>query len=171
MNNFWIVVDTVRIPDALKQLKTIAVLDTVLPLYAGSNFDYLIDQSPLLINLGSNDSVLDKWSTQLLFDSSSVIFALEQNMDGYVLLNHLQNLLSVKIDQTAFLFRFYVNSIWEQVANELNEQDIHAILGPASGLYWVDRVLKVQSFHKQDTGQSLPETPYHLTSSIFKQWV
>ncbi|MFH0265071.1 DUF4123 domain-containing protein [Vibrio rumoiensis] len=171
MNNFWIVVDTVRIPDALKQLKTITVLDTVLPLYAGSDFDYLIDQSPLLINLGLNDSVLDKWSTLPLFDTSSVIFALEQNMDGYVLLNHLQNLLSVKIDQTAFLFRFYVNSIWEQVANELNEQDIHTILGPARALYWADSALKIQSFSQQYIKPSLLDTPYHLTSSIFKQWV
>ncbi|MGO2343115.1 DUF4123 domain-containing protein [Vibrio litoralis] len=172
MNNFWIAVDTVRIPGALKQLKTIAELDTVLPLYAGSDFDYLIDQSPLLINIGSNESVLDKWRILPLFDSSSVVLTLNKNTDAYELLNHLQNLLSVSIDQTAFLFRFYVNSIWEQVASELNEQDIHTILGPASGLYWVDDSQQIHSFHQQSTSdKENAETPYRLTSSIFKQWV
>lgn len=177
MDNFWIVVDTVRIPDALKQLKAVINLDTVLPLYAGSDFDYLIDQSPLLINLGSNDSVLDKWRSLSLFDSSSVVITLNKNIDAYELLNHLQNLLSVKIEQTAFLFRFYVNHIWEQAENKLNEQDIHTILGPANGLYWVDGSQQVHSFHQQSTydeenvRKSLLETPYRLTSSIFKQWV
>lgn len=174
MDNFWIVVDIVRIPDALKQLKAVINLDTVLPLYAGSDFDYLIDQSPLLINLGSNDSVLDKWRSLSLFDSSSVVITLNKNIDAYELLNHLQNLLSVKIEQTAFLFRFHVNSLWEQVAHVLNDKDIDTILGPSSGLYWIDSAQQVRSFHQQSTSyqqHSLPEVPYHLTSSIFKQWV
>ncbi|WP_186294833.1 DUF4123 domain-containing protein [Vibrio algivorus] len=176
MNNFWIVVDTVRIPDALKQLKMIAVLETVLPLYAGSDFDYLIEQSPLVINLGSDGTILEKWRTWSLFDSSSVIFTMDAEVDQYQLLDHLQALLTVKIEQTEFLFRFYTNVLWQQVAADLNHEDMATILGPASRLYWVDSSQNVQSFHKVHDKEKMQEKadetrPYHLTSSIFKQWV
>lgn len=88
----------------------------------------------------------------------------------------MQALLTVKIEQTEFLFRFYTNVLWQQVAVDLNHEDMATILGPASRLYWVDSSQNVQSFHKVHDKKKMQEKadetrPYQLTSPIFKQWM
>lgn len=173
-DNFWLVVDTTRIPDALNKVMEMVNIEQIMPLYAGSNFDYLIDQSPLVINLGSDDTILEKWRTCPLFDSSSVIFIMNADVDQYQLLEHLQALLTVKIKQTEFLFRFYTNVLWLQVGSDLNQDDMNTILGPTSRLYWVDTAQNIQSFHKvpdKKKEQANKVRPYQLSSPIFQQWM
>ncbi|HHB0951752.1 TPA: DUF4123 domain-containing protein, partial [Vibrio cholerae] len=99
--NYWLVVDTIRIPDAISVITNKMKVEQAIVLFAGSDFDYLQDKSPLLLNIGSHSAVLEKWLTLPNFDSSSVIFELDSRHDGFEFTEYLQSLLQVKIDNKA----------------------------------------------------------------------
>lgn len=96
--NYWLLVDTVRIPDAYTIINKEILIKESVPLFQGCNFEYLLDQSPLLINLGQDKSILDKWKSLPYFDSSSVMFAVNETVDTSTLLSHLHKLLIIQVD-------------------------------------------------------------------------
>ncbi len=171
--NYWLIVDTVRIPDAINILNQHMAVEQALPLFAGSDFDYLLESSPLVVNLGHHASVLETWQTLPYFDSSSIILELELNQSSEALMTHLQSLLQVYINQETFLLRFYSNTLWNKVASSLNEADIITLSGPARAIYWMDETHTVQYLYQPHTAQSRFEQtpPYSLTSPVFKQWL
>ncbi|MEK6213356.1 MAG: DUF4123 domain-containing protein, partial [Vibrio fluvialis] len=61
--NYWLVVDTIRIPDAISVIANEMKVEQAIVLFAGSDFDYLKDKSPLVLNIGSNSAVLEQWLT------------------------------------------------------------------------------------------------------------
>ncbi|WP_038174620.1 DUF4123 domain-containing protein [Vibrio pacinii] len=168
--NYWLVVDTIRIPDAINVLTRNMVVQQAIVLFAGSDFDYLNDQSPLVVNLGSDKAVLDKWLTLPYFDSSSVIFELDASQDGSAFNEHLQSLLQVKIDNKACFLRFYTNAFWNQTASQLNDIDIVTLLGSAQAIHWVNHAHQRQTLHHSPIKPEQSQ-PFTLTSPIFKQWV
>ncbi|MDE1222122.1 DUF4123 domain-containing protein [Vibrio aestuarianus] len=168
--NYWLVVDTIRIPDAIDVLTRNMAVQQAIVLFAGSDFDYLNDQSPLVVNLGSDKTALDKWLTLPYFDSSSVIFELDASQDGSAFSEHLQSLLQVKIDNKACFLRFYTNVFWNQAASQLNDIDIATLLGSAQAIHWVNHARQRQTLHHSPI-QPEQSQPLTLTSPIFKQWV
>lgn len=168
--NYWLVVDTIRIPDAISVIANEMKVEQAIVLFAGSDFDYLKDKSPLVLNIGSNSAVLEQWLTLPNFDSSSVIFELDSRYDGFEFTDYLQSLLQVKVDSKACFLRFYTNAFWNQTASQLNDIDIATLLGPAQAIHWVDTAHNKQILH-YPVQVSEPSQAFNLTSPIFKLWV
>ncbi|MBY7808312.1 DUF4123 domain-containing protein [Vibrio fluvialis] len=168
--NYWLVVDTIRIPDAISVIANEMKVEQAIVLFAGSDFDYLKDKSPLVLNIGSNSAVLEQWLTLPNFDSSSVIFELDSRYDGFEFTDYLQSLLQVKVDSKACFLRFYTNAFWNQTASQLNDIDIATLLGPAQAIHWVDTAHNKQILH-YPVQVSESFQAFNLTSPIFKLWV
>lgn len=168
--NYWLVVDTIRIPDAISVIAKHMPIEQAAVLFAGSDFDYLKDKSPLVMNLGSEGAVFDKWLKLPYFDSSSVIFELDASQDGSAFIEYLQSLLQVKIDNKACFLRFYTNAFWNQTASQLNDIDITTLLGPAQAIHWVDEAHQRQTLQHSPVQFEHPQI-FNLTSPIFKLWV
>ncbi|PST95996.1 UDP-N-acetylmuramyl peptide synthase [Photobacterium iliopiscarium] len=171
--NYWLLVDTVRIPDAYTIINKEILIKESVPLFQGCNFEYLLDQSPLLINLGQDKSILDKWKSLPYFDSSSVMFAVNETVDTSTLLSHLHKLLIIQVDGKKMLFRYYTNALWNQIENkELMLQDIAILLGPAQAWYWINNEQQIQSIKQENIHYQLGKTDsYALLSACFTQWV
>ncbi|MGF1911827.1 DUF4123 domain-containing protein [Vibrio kasasachensis] len=169
-NNFWLVVDTVRIPDALDIVRKEISIEQGLRLFAGSDLDYLIDQSPWVLNLGSEPSALQCLSLPD-FSSSSVVFELSQYCDETTFLTHLQSVLLANIESHPCLLRFYTSAFWQPIKNQLNEADLNTLLGPTTSVVWRDNANQQQQIIQREMQKVLPATPYVLTSDIFKSWV
>ncbi|MGT0150346.1 hypothetical protein ACT691_16550 [Vibrio metschnikovii] len=54
-------VDTVRIPDAMEVVNQHFTVQYASPLFAGSEFSHLLELSPLLIHIGHDASVRERW--------------------------------------------------------------------------------------------------------------
>ncbi|KJF99852.1 hypothetical protein UB35_20410 [Photobacterium angustum] len=171
--NYWLLVDTVRIPDAFLIVNNAFSIEQNIALFKGCDFEYLIDQSPLLVNLGQDKSALDKWKAMPYFDSSSVMFAVDASVETNTLLNHLQKLLIIQVDGKKMLFRYYTNVMWEQIESDqckVSPQDLATLLGPAKALYWTDEEQHIKSIQQENIHfQYSPTGHYALVSTCFKQ--
>lgn len=163
--NYWLVVDTIRLPDAIEVLKRKFVLERVLPLFANSSFEYALDKSPMVVNLGSERSMALSALSLMGFDSSAVIFEVSDHIQPESLLIHLQSLLLVNINQHSTFLRFYTRVFWDNYASALNDADKNTLLGFASAVDWVSASHQRRSLSRPDGERAMP--PYSLTSSIF----
>ena len=109
---YWLLVDTLRVQDAYTQIIETLVIKNSVPLFKGSDFDYLLEQSPLLVELGPDTDVLNKWLSLPFLNINSVIFKVDENVHQDELLSHLQALLIAYIDGHKMLFRYYTNAMW-----------------------------------------------------------
>ncbi len=165
--NYWLVVDTVRIPDAIDVLKNNITIEQALPLYAGSDFSYALEQSPFVVNLGADREAALSCLSLNGFDSSAVIFEIDTSCHIDTLMTHLQSLLVVLVDKKRIYLRFYAPSFWETFAASLTDTDIRTLLGPTHAVHWVNSAYQYQSLSRPDGESATP--PYALNSPIFKQ--
>ncbi|MDA0385195.1 DUF4123 domain-containing protein [Vibrio owensii] len=165
--NYWLVVDTIRIPDAIDVLKDNIAIQQALPLYAGSDFDYALEQSPFVVNLGTDRTAALSCLSLTGFDSSAVIFEIDSSCHVDALMFHLQSLLVVLVDKRRIYLRFYTPPFWEAFAASLTDADIRTLLGPAHAVHWVNSAYQYQSLSRPEGESGTP--PYALNSPIFKQ--
>nr|WP_241739413.1 DUF4123 domain-containing protein [Vibrio parahaemolyticus] len=165
--NYWLVVDTIRIPDAIDVLKANIAIQQALPLYAGSDFDYALEQSPFVVNLGADRAAALSCLSLAGFDSSAVIFEIDASCHVDALMFHLQSLLVVFVDKKRIYLRFYTPPFWETFATALVDNDIRTLLGPAHAIHCISSTHQQQSLSRPDGESAIP--PYTLTSPIFKQ--
>jgi hypothetical protein len=173
---YWLLVDTLRVQDVYTQIIETLVIKNSVPLFKGSDFDYLLEQSPLLVELGPDTDVLNKWLSLPFLNINSVIFKVDENVHQDELLSHLQALLIAYIDGHKMLFRYYTNAMWCDVKKnkmELDPLDLIVLLGPAQSFYWVDDKQQIQSISRT----LIPYVQYKslavctLISPYFKQWI
>ncbi|EIO4563426.1 DUF4123 domain-containing protein [Vibrio parahaemolyticus] len=163
--NYWLVVDTIRLPDAIEVLKRQYALEHVLPLFANSSFEYALDKSPMVVNLGTERSIALSALSLKGFDSSAVIFEVSGHIQAESLLAHLQSLLLVNINQQPTFLRFYTRVFWDKYASALNDADKNTLLGVAKAVDWMSASHQRCSISRPDGKKVVP--PYSLTSSIF----
>lgn len=163
--HYWLVVDTIRLPDAIDALKRKYALERVLPLFANSSFEYALDKSPMVVNLGSERAMALSVLSLTGFDSSAVIFEVSDHIQAESLLAHLQALLLVNINQHPTFLRFYTQVFWDKYASALNDADKNTLLGVAKAVYWMSASHQRCSLSRPDGERAVP--PYSLTSSIF----
>ncbi|GAB2660107.1 DUF4123 domain-containing protein [Vibrio panuliri] len=167
--NYWLIIDTVRVPDALEVLSQFAPFQNVFRLFATANLQHLIEHSPLVLNLGTDKAVLECLSFED-FDTSSVVFALDEQCDEEGFLVHLQQLFLAHIDSKPSVLRFYSGSFWQPIYQDLDDDDISTLLGPARAVIWFANSERHQlDFLGAIT--ALPQQPYVLMSDIFNTWV
>ncbi len=165
--NYWLVIDMVRVPDALALLSQQVVIEQVYPLYAGSSFSYALELSPMLVNVGSDrDRALSTLSLPDIH-SSAVLFEVSGETEMATFIAHLQAMLLVYVNNQQRFTRFYTNEFWDANALALNEKDKCTLLGSADTVYWLSSVKQCQSLSRPDGDR--PSAPYYLTSPIFKQ--
>lgn len=165
--DYWLIVDTVRIPDAFIELNEVLTIIESKSLFTKSKFEHLLNQSPLMLKIKADEAALNAWLNLPDFTSSSVAFVVAaQEQSSFI--HHLQQLLSVNINGKKMLFRYYTNVIWQQTATQLLDEDIQTILGPASVLIWGDEQLQAQSLVRLSSPIDIEQ--YHLISPIFLAW-
>ena len=169
-SDYWLIVDTVRIPDVMDVLREKASIKRSLRLFAGSDLEHLIEQSPLIINLGQTPDIRQYLSLPG-FSSSSVVFELSQECDEKKSLTHWQTLLLANIESHPCLLRFYTPAFWQPIKNELNDADLKTLLGPSTSVIWINENGQLEQVIQREKQEALPKTPYILTSEIFKSWV
>lgn len=165
--NYWLIVDVIRLPDAVEVLTQHLALEQVIPLYAGTMFDSVLEFSPILMNLGSSRQTALSCFTLKGFDSSAVVFEVSDHIHADAFLAHLQSLLIVNIGRHPMMLRFYTNAFWEAYAQDLNDSDKLLLLGEASAVNWLSSNQRLQILSRPEGRNVTP--PYALTSSIFKQ--
>ena len=161
MHNYWLVVDTLRITQAIKKVTDSFDVKKAMPLYAGTQLSYLNEFSPHVFNVGSEKSVLQVWSALEHFDTSSVMFYVDSEQ-GADFLVHLQNLLIVNIDRTPTFLRFYTRSFWQAHSMKLTPQDVNTLLGVSSAVYWHENE-ELKSMSHQSSG-TVSEYKLQLTA-------
>ena len=167
--DYWLVVDTIRIPDAMEIVRQTTPIHYSLQLFSGDKLEHLIEHSPLVLNLGADEAALECLSLKY-FDSSSVIFELPQQCDELAFLQHLQAVFLANIGQTPSMLRFYTNAFWQPIYQDLISEDVNTLLGPTNAVTWlIEGVL--QRLEKPEINNTLPEQSYVLTSDIFNLWV
>ncbi|MGR5240964.1 DUF4123 domain-containing protein [Photobacterium damselae] len=171
--NYWLLVDTVRIPDAFSIIQDAIDISDYTSLFQGCDFEYLIEQSPLLINLGNNFEALEFWGKLDYFNSSSIMLEVGQGINDDTLIEHLQKLLIVSISGKKMLFRYYTNVIWEQIDVEsLVPQDIYTLLGPVNRLFWLTQNNKLSQLENSESNDEIACTEQlTLISPVFDKWV
>ncbi|NRD72202.1 DUF4123 domain-containing protein [Shewanella sp. VB17] len=167
----WILVDTLRVPNAMQKAYEHEALPELRKLFQNSQFEYLLDQSPVLFNISANSSLLPILTTSFAWRSSAVIFSVPNSTSIELLTEHLINLMTVNMLDKPMLFRCYNNAVWMQVANKLNAADINSLLGPAVGLSWVNEQGAIESLFRSPAMAELAATPYRLQSDIWHKWM
>ena len=109
---YWLIVDTIRVKDAEIMVRKAFDIKNSIPLFKGCQFEHLLPQSPLLVELGPDTDVLNKWLSLPFLNINSVIFKVDENVHQDELLSHLQALLIAYIDGHKMLFRYYTNAMW-----------------------------------------------------------
>ncbi|ODS10573.1 DUF4123 domain-containing protein [Vibrio scophthalmi] len=168
---YWVVVDAVRLPDCITDLKSFGLIHGSWALFGNSEFQHLIEQSPWVVNIGSDKSQLLSCLSLEGFDSSAVVFELEETQSRDALQSHLHALLLPSIFNNPTFIRFYSPTFWRPIVNELTSRDVLTLLGPSSAVYWMSAEGELQQIQKTKGETSLPKKPYYLNSAIFKSWV
>ncbi|ELU8562365.1 DUF4123 domain-containing protein [Vibrio parahaemolyticus] len=163
---YWLVVDTLRVPDAMDVLKSHCSVEQAFALYAGSALDYALDKSPMVVDLGSHREA--SLSCLLLpgFATSAVVFDVTESVSAQKWRSHLQSISLVEIDRQPMMVRFYTDAFWEAYAQGLNDSDKRVLLGDASAVNWLSSNQRLQTLSRPEGENATP--PYALTSSIFK---
>ncbi|EKO3962681.1 DUF4123 domain-containing protein [Vibrio fluvialis] len=169
VKNYWLVVDRIRIPDAVDVINNHMKIYHAELLFSGTMYDYMLEQSPLLINLGHDRQVLESWKRLESFDSSSIIFEIDSNVDENKIIEHLQSLLQVRIEKSPFLLRYYTSNFWLKFSHQLNEMDINTLLGEANAIYWIDQDSQLNMLSSTIRCSDTESISYSLTSTVFKQ--
>lgn len=168
--SLWLVIDKIRVPNILQQLQQQGFDGNITELFAGSAFDYMLAQSPILVPIKQHSALLSWWQSQPIFNSSSVLFSAPVDIDDATLVAHLQQLLIVHIQGRPILLRYYAGEFWQSLAPHISAEDIDVLLGPFTHLYWLDKQLQRHDLSHTATS-TLPSSPYVLQSPIFSTWL
>lgn len=163
---YWLVVDTLRVPNAMDAIKSHLPVQQAFALYAGSAFDYALDKSPMVVDLGSHREVALSCLSLPGFATSAVVFDVAESVSVDKWRSHLQSILLVDIDRQPIMVRFYTDAFWEAYALGLNDSDKRVLLGEASAVNWLSSNQRLQTLSRPEGENATP--PYALTSSIFK---
>lgn len=173
---YWLIVDTVRVKDAEIRVRKTFDIKNSIPLFKGCQFEHLLPQSPLVIEIGAQERVLATWQSLSLLNINSVMFKVSETVHQHEWLSHLQKLLIVTADGHKMLFRYYTNSIWldmKQREETLVSQDIATLLGPASSLFWLDNAQQQHAIRQTLLPDYVKTSSAHYTfiSPYFQQWI
>ena len=173
---YWLIVDTIRVKDAEIMVRKAFDIKNSIPLFKGCQFEHLLPQSPLVIELGAQESVLTTWQSLPLLNMNSVMFKVSETVHQHEWLSHLQKLLIVTVDGHNMLFRYYTNGIWldmKQRGETLLAQDIASLLGSASSLLWVDNAQQQHAIYQTLPPDCVQTSSAHYTfiSPYFQQWI
>ena len=173
---YWLIVDTIRVKDAEIMVRKAFDIKNSIPLFKGCQFEHLLPQSPLVIELGAQESVLTTWQSLPLLNMNSVMFKVSETVHQHEWLSHLQKLLIVTVDGHNMLFRYYTNGIWldmKQRGETLLAQDIASLLGSASSLLWVDNAQQQHAIYQTLPPDCVQISSAHYTfiSPYFQQWI
>jgi hypothetical protein len=168
---YWIVVDAVRLPDAMDALTSASLVVQAWPLFEQSDFEHLIEQSPWVVNIGQDKSQLTSCFTLPGFDSSAVAFELDERHSVEALRHHMHALLLPYIDNKPTFLRFYAPTFWRPISEQLNPKDVVTLLGPASAVFWMSNTGQLNHIQKPENDNTLPQRPYYLHSAILTSWV
>ncbi len=165
----YLIVDAVRVPD----IQTLAYQHEPAPdlklLYAHSPLEHLAEASPVVFTFTGEQSLVALLEDDVVLRSSSVVVSFIPSKDEREILDHLRSLMIVKINNHLTLFRFYSAAFWEQVKNDIQQQDIDTILGPLSQLCWCRDDKSWQSFRHEP--QALASPPFDFVSNIIAEQV
>lgn len=166
--HYWLLVDAVRISDAAQLIQEHFSIQQILPLYAGTPFDYLLEQSPYLVNMGADIANVETWRTLSYFDTSSVIFAVDDKTCADDFITHLQSMLKIEVAGQVLCLRFQSQRFWDAVLAQANMDDITQCLGPSKGVCWFNSDDVPVCLYKPNPFMPV-EGEQH--DSVFKQWV
>ncbi len=165
----FLIVDAVRAPD----IKALAYRHEAEPdltlLYADSPLEHLAQASPVIVTFTGASPLIAFLEEDFALRSSCIIASFMASNSDDDILTHLRNLMIVKIKNNLTLFRFYSAAFWEQVKNDIQQQDIHTILGPLSQLSWCSDDKSWHTF--QHEPEALAPSPFQLTSTIIAEQV
>lgn len=167
---YWLVIDTVRIPDAMEVVNQHFTVQYASPLFAGSEFSHLLELSPLLIHIGHDASVRERWPFLVRghFSSSAVLCHVPESVSSNQLLTHWHSILQVTLNHQRYFIRPYSPMFWRNHAAQLNQDDQSILLGPIQALEWINAQQQVQSV--LNPALEVKQTsPYTLTSPVFNE--
>ncbi|HBC3509025.1 TPA: DUF4123 domain-containing protein [Vibrio parahaemolyticus] len=166
MMKHWLVVDTLRVPNAMDVLNSHLSVEQAFALYAGSAFDYALDKSPMVLDLSRHRETALSCLSLPGFATSAVVFEVAESVPVDEWIAHLKSLLVVDIDRQPMMVRFYSPAFWEAYAQGLNDSDKRVLLGEASAVHWLSDNQQIHTLSRPEGERMTP--PYVLTSSIFK---
>ncbi|NVJ62120.1 MAG: DUF4123 domain-containing protein [Gammaproteobacteria bacterium] len=166
----WLVVDAIRMPDIEEQAYKHEPYPELLKLFSGSHFEHLIDISPVVFNFSGSKELVELLTNDFAMRTSSVIFTFDEQKNEEERFKHLQNLLTVTIENNITFFRYYSSEFWSNVSSALTITDKSTILGPFNSLTWVDEKLNWQKITKNnDIQDPIKKDAITLNSPVFSR--
>lgn len=170
---YYMVVDRVRVPDIEEFVYRHEANPDIKFLFKGSPLEHILELSPVMINYSGAVELADAWKNDFAIRSSSVVFAVDKNIDEYEVFAHLQSLLTVQVQGVPKLLRFYSSHLWQSVNNQLVDDDVQSLLGPCQSVYWVTDDRNVTSLNRINEPDPVAPAlhPITLQSDIFQTLV
>ena len=144
-HRYWLVIDRLRQPDALKTLYERLTQPQVACLYDQTEYAPLREQSPLIVTLhgtGAGELLADYRAGQLWPDAALLV---EGPLSDEELMSQLRSLVTVNLpDRLPSLFRFYSPGVMTRLRPALTESEVSRLLGPATAWTWFDESQRVQ---------------------------
>ncbi|MCC4799777.1 hypothetical protein BCT30_23710 [Enterovibrio norvegicus] len=171
--DYWLIIDALRLPDEMQEIYTQWSGIETEPLFLESDFDYLLQQSPIIFKFNNKHEYLNDWVSQPILHSSSMLIGKNTSTPNSELLAHLRKLLRVSIDGRIAFLRYYTSAFWIEFNGELSELDRETLIAPATSVYWMQLPDKQpKNTRIIQAAQSRHEEPYYaLGSAIFSKWV
>ena len=166
----WLVVDKVRVPDIEKLAYLYIPNVEVVQLFKGTPFEHLNEIGPVAIKYTAVKEFEDLLLNDFALTTSSVLFTVNDTKDNEELIQHLQALHYVVKNDSPIFFRYYTNSLWDEICDDLNEKDIVTLLGPFTHISWISKNKTVNNIENKNKTKEL-KLPYQLTSDIFNKLV
>jgi hypothetical protein len=169
----WLIVDTVRVPDAAELAYRVEGNPELFRLYADSPFQHLLEVSPVVFNFTGSTSFLAEVKNDFALRTSSILLSFSKGATFDERVKHLHNLLSVVVDKKITFFRYYSSEFWNQVSHDLLPHDLDIVLGPFESLSWLDESKHWNSMSRPEgIARTEPKTlPYHLNSPVINKQI
>ncbi|OEE57374.1 hypothetical protein A1OK_17875 [Enterovibrio norvegicus FF-454] len=171
--DYWLIVDALRLPDEMQEVYTQWPDVETEPLFLESDFDYLLQQSPIIFKFNNKHEHINGWLSKPILHSSSILIGKDPSTPNSELLAHLRKLLRVSIDGKIVFLRYYTSAFWIEFNDALSESDRDTLIAPATSVHWMQLPSKEpKSTRIIHSAQSRHEKPYYaLGSEIFSKWV
>ena len=129
-NHSYLILDSIRVPDA----KKICAENEQQwhPLYLGTDWQHQIDLSPIWVRIEPNSTIWNLWETNSDWATSGIIFTFSPQISSELAIASLQrNITVASEDRRLFLLRFYSPSTFAKIVQHGEQKEIDGILGLA----------------------------------------
>ncbi|CCO45931.1 conserved hypothetical protein [Vibrio nigripulchritudo SOn1] len=140
-------------------------------LYQGTHWMPQLDKSPIWVEVKPKDKLWEKWLSDDMWASSSVVFEFPVETMKQDILNTLQRNITVySEDQRWFFFRFYSPNTISRCASFLDEKGISGLLGFASSLYFTSEISDVKNIKSiTNKATNINRSPLVLNDRLVKE--